>query len=186
MWARATPEHKERLVSALQKRGKTIAMTGDGFNDAPALQRADIGIAMGDRGTEAAREAADIVLTDDDLASIVAAVREGRTVFENIRKTVAYILPTSFGETGLIVLAVLLGRELPITAAVDQPHHRGHAQRAIAFDPPQADVMRRPPRPRDDPLLTPFLIWRIGFVAALMMIAALYLFEKGRQHADHD
>ncbi|HSG35113.1 MAG TPA: HAD-IC family P-type ATPase [Sphingomonadaceae bacterium] len=178
--ARATPEHKQRLIAALQAQGKSIAMTGDGFNDAPALQKADIGIAMGGRGTEAAREASDIVLTDDDFTSIVAAVHEGRTVYENIRKAVAYILPTSLGEAGLIVLAVALGQALPITALQILWINlvtEATLSIAIAFDPADPQSMKRPPRPRNEPLLSRFLLWRIGFVAALMTAAGWYLFE---------
>ena len=179
--ARATPEHKQRLIGALQDRDKSIAMTGDGFNDAPALHQADIGVAMGGRGTEAAREASDIVLTDDNFASIVAAVREGRTVYENIRKAVVYILPTSFGEAGLIILAVILGQALPITALQILWINlvtEATLSVAIAFDPAEPDIMRRRPRRRGEPLLTRFLIWRIAFVAGLMTLAGWYLFEQ--------
>jgi magnesium-transporting ATPase (P-type) len=178
--ARATPEHKQRLIGALQRQDRSIAMTGDGFNDAPALQKADIGVAMGGRGTEAAREASDIVLTDDNFSSIVAAVHEGRTVFENIRKAIAYILPTSFGEAGLIILAVMLGEALPITALQILWINlvtEATLSVAIAFDPAEPDLMRRAPRRRDEPLLTRFLVWRIAFVAGLMMLAGWYLFE---------
>lgn len=179
IFARATPEHKQRLIEALQRQDKSIAMTGDGFNDAPALQKADIGVAMGGRGTEAAREASDIVLTDDNFASIVAAVHEGRTVYENIRKAVVYILPTSFGEAGLIILAVLLGQALPITALQILWINlvtEATLSVAIAFDPAEPDLMRRPPRRRDTPLISRFLIWRIGFVAGLMTLAGWLLF----------
>lgn len=178
--ARATPEHKQRLIQALQDGGKSVAMTGDGFNDAPALQKADVGIAMGGHGTEAAREASDMVLADDNFASIVAAVKEGRTVYENIRKAVAYILPHSFGEAGLIILAVMIGQPLPITALqilwinfVTETT----LSVAIAFDRGESDLMLRKPRPHHEPLLTRFLIWRIAFVASLITLGGWMLFQ---------
>jgi magnesium-transporting ATPase (P-type) len=178
--ARATPEHKQRLIESLQRQGLSSAMTGDGFNDAPALLKADVGVSMGGRGTEAAREASDIVLTDDNFASIVAAVREGRTVYDNIRKAIAYILPTSFGEAGLIILAVLVGQPLPITALQILWINlvtEATLSVAIAFDPPEPDIMRRPPRPRDARLLSRFLIWRISFVALMMTTGGWVLFQ---------
>ena len=115
IFARTTPEHKLRLVEALQARGATIAMTGDGVNDAPALKRADVGIAMGNKGTEAAKEAADMVLADDNFVSIAAAVAEGRTVYDNLRKTILFLLPTNAAQAMIILLAILAGTTLPIT-----------------------------------------------------------------------
>ena len=116
IFARTSPRHKLRLVTALQSRGLTVAMTGDGVNDAPALKRADAGIAMGRKGSEAAKEAAALVLADDHFASIVAAVREGRTVYDNVKKVISWNLPTSAGEAMTIVVALLAGPTLPITA----------------------------------------------------------------------
>ena len=115
IFARTSPEHKLRLVMALQSQGLTVAMTGDGVNDAPALKRADAGIAMGRKGSEAAKEAAELVLADDNFASIVAAVREGRTVYDNIKKVISWTLPTNAGEAMTIIVALLFGMTLPIT-----------------------------------------------------------------------
>jgi magnesium-transporting ATPase (P-type) len=116
IFARTSPAHKLRLVTALQSRGLTVAMTGDGVNDAPALKRADAGIAMGRKGSEAAKEAAELVLADDNFASIAAAVREGRTVYDNIKKVISWTLPTNIGEAMTIVAALLASMALPITA----------------------------------------------------------------------
>src|SRR5690606_26277172 len=116
IFARTSPEHKLRLVMALQAHGLTVAMTGDGVNDAPALQRADAGIAMGGTGSGAAKEAAELVLADDNFASIAAAVREGRTVYDNIKKVISWTLPTNAGESLTIVIALFFGMALPVTA----------------------------------------------------------------------
>jgi P-type E1-E2 ATPase len=116
VFARASPEHKLRLVRALQAHGEVVAMTGDGVNDSPALKRADVGVAMGMKGTEAAKEASDMVVADDNFASIAHAVEEGRTVYDNIRKFLLFMLPTNGGEAGALVVAILLGLTLPISA----------------------------------------------------------------------
>ncbi len=178
--ARASPEHKLRLVAALQAQGHIVAMTGDGVNDAPALKRADIGVAMGRKGTDAAREAADIVLTDDDFASIANAVAEGRRIYDNIKKALLFILPTNGGECGVILLAVLLGLALPVTAvqilwinmvttvALDI---------ALAFEPAEGGTMQRPPRPPREPLITRLLLVRLAYVTVLMIAAAFFVFE---------
>jgi magnesium-transporting ATPase (P-type) len=179
VFARTSPAHKLRLVEALQADGLIVAMTGDGVNDAPALKRADIGVAMGGKGTDAAKEAAEMVLADDNFASIAYAVREGRAVYDNITKALAYILPTSFGEAFMIVMAVLAGQALPITAVqilwVNMITTVTLAL-AIAFERPERDVMLKPPRRPDTPLLTGFLTWRIVFVTAVMVGGAYGLF----------
>ncbi len=176
IFARTSPAHKLRLVSALQSRGFTVAMTGDGVNDAPALKRADAGIAMGLKGSEAAKEAAELVLADDNFASIVAAVREGRTVYDNIKKVISWTLPTNAGEAMTILVALVAGMSLPITAVqilwvnLITGITLGLA---LAFEPSEDNTMRRPPRPRDEPLLSGQLVWQIVFVASLFLIAVL-------------
>ncbi|MFN7087045.1 MAG: cation-transporting P-type ATPase [Burkholderiales bacterium] len=180
VFARASPEHKLRLVQALQAQGEIVAMTGDGVNDAPALKRADVGVAMGIKGTEAAKEAAEMVLADDNFASIAHAVEEGRTVYDNLKKAILFILPTNCGEAGVIMLAVLLGTALPITAVQIlwvNMITEVTLSLAIAFEPAEADVMRRPPRDPVEPLLSGFLVWRIVLVSALLVAACFGLFR---------
>ncbi|MFP5350656.1 MAG: cation-transporting P-type ATPase [Gammaproteobacteria bacterium] len=182
VFARTSPAHKLRLVQALQANGDVVAMTGDGVNDAPALKRADIGIAMGNKGTEAAKEAAEIVLADDNFASIAAAVEEGRTVYGNLRRAIVFILPTNGGEAGMLVLAILLGLTLPITPVQIlwvNMITTVTLSLAIAFEAAEPDVMRRAPRDPRASLLTPFLVWRILFVTLLLVAGGfgLYLWE---------
>lgn len=186
VFARTSPEHKLRLVMALQSRGLTVAMTGDGVNDAPALKRADTGIAMGRKGSEAAKEASAIVLVDDNFASIVAAIREGRTVYDNIKKVISFEIPTSAGEALTIVFALLLGMALPVTAVqilwvnLITGITLGFA---LAFEPTESNTMRRSPRPRDEPLLTGGLVWHIILVSLLFLagVFGVYAFaiDKG-------
>lgn len=172
VFARTTPEHKLRLVTALQAHALTVAMTGDGVNDAPALKRADVGIAMGNKGSEAAKEAAELVLADDNFASIAAAVREGRTVYDNIKKVISWTLPTNAGEAAVIIVALLLGLTLPITPVQILWINMITAVTlgiALAFEPTEAKTMQRPPRPRHQPLLTGTLVWHIILVASLFL-----------------
>ena len=174
VFARTAPGDKLRLVTALQSQGLTVAMTGDGVNDAPALKRADAGIAMGRKGSEAAKEASDLVLADDNFASIAAAVREGRTVYDNLTKVISWTLPTSAGEAMTIIVALLAGMALPITAVQILWVNLVTAVTlglALAFEPPERGTMRRPPRPRDAPLLTRALVWQVVFVSALFLAA---------------
>ena len=185
IFARASPEHKLRLVEALQVRGEVVAMTGDGVNDAPALKRADVGVAMGHKGTEAAKEAAEMVLADDNFASVVAAVEEGRTVYDNLRKAIAYILPTNIGQAAMVFAAVLFGLTMPITPAQILWVNMVTAVTlalALAFERPEADIMRRPPRDPAEPLLNGLLAWRIVFVGCLLVGGGmgLFLWESAR------
>jgi len=179
VFARTSPEHKLRLVAALQAEGAVVAMTGDGINDAPALKRADVGIAMGRKGTEAAKEAAGMVLTDDNFASIAAAVREGRTVYDNLKKTIAFLLPINGGEAFAIVAAILLGWALPITPLqilwVNMVSSVALAM-TLAFEPTEKGAMRRPPRPADEPLLSAFLVWRVVLVSGLFVAGIFGMF----------
>jgi magnesium-transporting ATPase (P-type) len=180
VFARPSPEHKLRLVEALRAGGALTAMTGDGVNDAPALARADVGIAMGRRGTEAAKEAAQVVLADDNFASIAAAVQEGRTVRDNLRKSVVFLLPINGGESLSVLLAVLLGAALPITPVqilwVNMVSAVALAM-ALAFEPGEPDTMRRPPRPPSEPLVDRSLLWRVGLVSALFLAGVFGSFE---------
>ena len=180
VFARTSPEHKLRLVTALQAHGLTVAMTGDGVNDAPALKRADAGVAMGHKGSEAAKEAADLVLTDDNFASIVAAVREGRTVSDNLRKVISWTLPTNAGESAVIVLALLLGLALPVTAVQILWVNLITAVTlglSLAFEPTEPGTMTRPPRNRHAPIMSGELIWHIFLVTTLFLAAVFGIFN---------
>ncbi|MCL4768491.1 MAG: cation-transporting P-type ATPase [Hyphomicrobiaceae bacterium] len=179
VFARASPEHKLRLVEALQADGHVVAMTGDGVNDAPALKRADIGAAMGRKGTEAAKEASEMVLADDNFATVAAAVREGRVVYDNLQKAILHILPTNGGEVLTVIAAILLGYHLPMTPVqilwVNMVTTVALSL-ALAFEPAERDVMARPPRPMSEPIVTRFGLWRMLLVTVLMSVPALGLF----------
>lgn len=180
VFARTSPEHKLRLVSALQAQGSIVAMTGDGVNDAPALKRADAGIAMGRKGSAAAREAAQLVLTDDNFASIVAAIGAGRTVYDNLHKVIRFLLPINGGESLSLILAILLGLTLPITAGqilwVNMVGAVALAL-ALAFEPAEANVMQRPPRRPDAPIVPMLVIWRIALVSLLFTAGVFGQFQ---------
>ncbi len=179
IFARTSPEHKLRIVQALQANGEVVAMTGDGVNDAPALKRADVGVAMGIKGTEATKEAAEIVLADDNFASIERAVEEGRTIYDNLRKSILFILPTNGGEALVVLIAVVFGFALPLTPVqilwVNMVSAITLAM-ALAFEPAEADVMSRPPRDPKASILGGVFLWRIGFVSVLIGGATIAVF----------
>lgn len=181
IFARTSPANKLDLVRALQGRGHVVAMTGDGVNDAPALRTADIGIAMGQRGTDAAREAGDFVLTDDNFTVIADAVEEGRTVFDNIHKSIAYILPTSLAEATVITAAILLGVVLPITPAQVLWVNMTTAitlSLALVFEAPESNVMRRPPRDPAAAMVSLELLRRLILVAGTGAFIVFQLFSR--------
>ncbi len=192
IYARVSPQHKLRVVEAWQKLGHIVAMTGDGVNDAPALKKADIGVAMGITGTDVSKEAADMTLADDNFASIVGAVEEGRIIFGNIKKYLMYLLSSNIGEIGLIAIATLAGYPLPLTAvqilyvnlATD-----GLPALALAVDPPEADLMHRPPRdPRSGVFTRPVVaLMLVGGVWSMMANFVLFSWAlgsgRGLEHA---
>ncbi|WP_412757603.1 cation-transporting P-type ATPase [Legionella bozemanae] len=179
VFARTSPEDKLRLVNALQAKGYVVAMTGDGVNDAPALKRADIGVAMGHKGTEVAKEAAEMVITDDNFASIVAAVKEGRTVYDNLKKAILFLLPINGGETLSLAIAIIMGATLPITPVqilwVNMTCSVALGL-ALAFEPSEPHIMKRAPTPVHEPLLSKYLVWRIIFVSLLFVASVFTVF----------
>jgi calcium-translocating P-type ATPase len=179
VFARASPENKLRLVNAVQANKQIVAMTGDGVNDAPALKKADIGIAMGIKGTEVTKEAAGMILTDDNFASIAAAVKEGRTVYNNIEKAILFMLPTNVAQALVIAAAIFVGFTMPITAPqilwVNMVTSVALGL-LISFEPHETDVMLRPPRAVDRPIVTPFGLWRILFVGLALLGYTLVAF----------
>ena len=184
VFARVTPEQKLRLVEALQANGEVTAMTGDGVNDAPALRRADIGVAMGINGTEVSKEAADMVLTDDNFATIEAATEEGRGVFANLVKFITWILPTNAGQGLVIIVAVMSAQPLPVLPVQALWINMTTAVLlglALAFEPREPGIMRSPPRRPDAPIFTGELIFRIGLVGLLLLIGSFGLFEWALQ-----
>lgn len=184
VFARTSPEHKLRLVQALQAENLICAMTGDGVNDAPALKRADVGIAMGIKGTEVTKDASEMVLADDNFASIANAVEEGRTIYDNLRKAILFILPTNGAESLVIMAAVIMGIVMPITPVQILWVNMVTAVTlalTLSFEPTEAGVMKRPPRKRGAPILSGYFMWRVVFVSVLIggLTLALYYWLKG-------
>jgi magnesium-transporting ATPase (P-type) len=180
VFARVAPAQKLQLVEALQARGEIVAMTGDGVNDAPALKQADIGIAMGKGGTEVARESADMLLTDDNFASIEAAVEEGRTVYQNLRKAIAFLLPVNGGESMTILISALLARDLPILSLQVLWLNMINSITMtvpLAFEAKSPGIMQSPPRNPNEPLITKKLLRRILAVSLFNWILIFGIFE---------
>ena len=189
VFARTSPEHKLRLVNALQANGHISAMTGDGVNDAPALKKADVGIAMGIKGTEVTKDSAEIVLADDNFSTIVAAVEEGRRVYDNLKKTILFILPTNGAESFLIIASILFGTMLPLTPVQILWVNMVTSvtvSLALAFEKAETDIMQRPPRDPKVGLLDGYFLWRIGFVSVLIggstLFMNLQLLDQGYDH----
>ena len=189
VFARASPEHKLRLVKAIQANKQIVAMTGDGVNDAPSLKKADIGVAMGIKGTEVTKEAAGMILADDNFASITAAVKEGRTVYNNIEKAMLFLLPTNVAQALVIAVAIFLGFTMPITAPqvlwVNMVTSVALGL-VISFEPHEIDVMSRPPRAVGRPIVTSFGIWRIVFVGLALLAYTLWAFFWMKSHGASD
>ena len=189
VFARASPEHKLRLVKAIQANKQVVAMTGDGVNDAPALKMADIGVAMGIKGTEVTKEAAEMVLADDNFASISAAVKEGRTVYNNIEKAILFMLPTNVAQALVILAAIFVGFTMPITAPqilwVNMVTSVALGL-VISFEPHELDVMKRPPRAVRRPILDAFGLWRVVFVGALLLVLTLWAFFWMKEQGGSD
>jgi len=189
VFARASPEHKLRLVKAIQANKQIVAMTGDGVNDAPSLKKADIGVAMGIKGTEVTKEAAGMILADDNFASITAAVKEGRTIYNNIEKALLFLLPTNVAQALVIAVAIFFGFTMPITAPqvlwVNMVTSVALGL-VISFEPHEIDVMSRPPRAVNRPIVTGFGIWRIAFVGVALLAYTLLAFFWMRSHGASD
>ncbi|OTN76051.1 hypothetical protein A5886_001127 [Enterococcus sp. 8G7_MSG3316] len=178
IYARTTPAHKLRIVTALQENGEIVGMTGDGVNDAPALKKADIGIAMGIKGSEVTKQAADMVLADDHFHTIAHAVKEGRRIYDNLKKTILFFLPTAFAQGLIVIAALLVSRPLPLTSVqmlwVNMVTTITLSY-ALGFEQASKDVMHRPPRAIEERILTAYSFFRIAYVSLLIMIPAYWL-----------
>lgn len=178
VFARTTPEHKLRIVTALQSNGEIVGMTGDGVNDAPALKKADIGIAMGIKGSEVSKQAADMVLADDNFQTISKAVKEGRRIFDNLKKTINFFIPTALAQGFVVIFALLMNRPLPLSPVqilwVNMVTTIALSY-ALGFEKASADTMNRPPRPTNEGILSAYSLFRIFYVSLLIMIPSYFL-----------
>lgn len=180
IFARTTPENKLEIIEALQRQGKITAMTGDGVNDAPALKKADIGVSMGIKGTDAAKEAADMILTDDNFATLATAIKEGRRIYDNIKKSILFLLPTSFAEGLIIFLTILFNKEMPLQATQLLWINLVSAitiQFAFIFEPGASDLMYRPPRKNNSRLLGGKELLQLGYVSFLIALVGLFAYD---------
>ena len=178
IFARTSPEDKFRLVQALQSKQEVVGMTGDGVNDAPALKRADVGIAMGIKGTEVTKEAADMVLTDDNFATIASAVHEGRRVYDNLKKTILFVIPSNIAQALLIIIALLAGNLIPLTPVLILWMNMATSATlsfGLAFEAGEKDIMNRPPRKSNLHVMDGYAIWRVVFVGLMIAISAFVL-----------
>lgn len=178
VFARTTPEHKLRIVTALQSNGEIVGMTGDGVNDAPALKKADIGIAMGIKGSEVSKQAADMVLADDNFQTISKVVKEGRRIFDNLKKTINFFIPTALAQGFVVIFALLMNRPLPLSPVqilwVNMVTTIALSY-ALGFEKASADTMNRPPRPTNEGILSAYSLFRIFYVSLLIMIPSYFL-----------
>jgi magnesium-transporting ATPase (P-type) len=178
IFARTSPEHKLRLVKALQDKGEVVGMTGDGVNDAPALRQADVGIAMGIKGTEVTKEAADMVLSDDNFATIASSVKEGRRVYDNLKKTILFIMPTNLAQGLLIIIALLAGSMIPLTPVLILWMNMATSATlsfGLAFEAAERNAMNRPPRKTGQHVMDGFAVWRVAFVGSMIAVSAFAL-----------
>ena len=180
VFARTTPQNKLEIISALQEQGQVTAMTGDGINDAPALKKADIGIAMGIKGTDVAKDAADMILADDNFATMATVIKEGRKIYTNIKKSILFLLPTSFAEGLIVAFSILTGQEVPLQPAQLLWINLVSAitiQFAFVFEQAESGLMNQPPRSRTQKMFSKADLWQIAFVSSLMAIFALIGYE---------
>ena len=180
VFARTTPKNKLEIIKALQAKGKVTAMTGDGVNDAPALKRADIGVAMGISGTDVAKDSADMILTDDNFGTMASAIQEGRRIYDNIKKSILFLLPTSFAEGLIIAFTILMQNDMPLQATQLLWINMVSAitiQFAFIFEPAEKGIMQRKPRKTGNRLLNTHDIWQMAYVSVLMAVISILAYE---------